>query len=464
MIKRKISLLLALLLALVVVGCMTKVNDERVRKSVCAGTWYTGDKADLARQVDSLLNSSGGNQNSGLKAIIVPHAGYAYSGGAAAKAFSQIPKTTKKIMILGTSHHYPLRGASVDDVDYYETPLGRVKLCSAAAKLRKEPGVASVPEASAEEHSIEIELPFLQRQLADFCIIPVIVGQVDPENFSTVLEKYVDDETLLVISVDLSHFHTQKEANRLDNETIRNILSFDEHGILDCEVDSPYALAAFLNLAKKKGWPARLLEYKTSGDITGDNSSVVGYGAVGFYKMYSEAEKEFALGLARKAVETYVKNGTKISLKLVPEKLKEKRDVFVTLKENGSLRGCIGTLGNPQPIYGAIVDMAISAAVHDTRFEPVTKDELPHLEYEISILTEPEKLNYSSSEELLGKIRGKGVILSKGPFQATYLPQVWEDLPEPDLFLSSLCEKAGLPSNEWKKGVDIRTYEAIVLQ
>ncbi len=435
----------------------------KIRKSACSGTWFSSNRDELAGQVDSLLRSSSENGQGRLKAIIVPHAGYAYSGSVAAKAFSQVPKTTKKIMILGTAHHYPLGGASVDDVDCYETPLGMVKLAEEARKLLQEKNVSSVEEATGEEHSIEIELPFLQRLLPDFAIIPVVVGKVSPERFSGIIEKYADDKTLIVISVDLSHFHSQETANRLDNETIRNILSLDSSGIMECEVDSPYALAAFLHLAKGKGWTARLLDYKTSGDVTGNHDEVVGYGSFAFYEEFSASEREFALGLARKAVETYVRKGARISAQVVPERFAEKRDVFVTLKEDGRLRGCVGTLGNPEPVHKAIISMAISAAAHDTRFRPVTEEELPRLEYDISILTEPVRLSYSSEEDLQRKILWKGVIISKGPFQATYLPQVWEELAEPEPFLCSLCEKAGLPPYEWKNSVDFYTYESTVI-
>jgi hypothetical protein len=247
-----------------------------IRKSVCSGTWYSSNKNILKSEVECYLNSIK-KLNIRPKIIVVPHAGYKFSGKVAAKAFAQIPKDTKKVIILGTSHHYPLIGASISNKDAYETPLGNVRICQEINKK----GFTSVEQAHLREHSIEIELPFLQVLLEDFCIIPILVGKISEDKMLSFFEKNKD--ALIVVSVDLSHFHSYKNANKLDKHTLRTLLCFDYEEIKKCEVDSPYALASILKFAKKENYKIKLLDYKNSGDITGDKSSVVGYSAIVFY-------------------------------------------------------------------------------------------------------------------------------------------------------------------------------------
>lgn len=440
-----------LIILLLCFGC-----EMKIRKPCCAGTWYSNDKKELAKEIDGYLKEAD-DYNLDVKAVVVPHAGIGYSGKIAALSFKQL-HDFKKVIVLGTAHTYPLENASMTDVDYYATPLGNVKVCG---NVKGKDILKKVDEAHVKEHSIEIELPFLQRVLNDFCIIPVIVGKVNTTAFTEFLEKNLDEETVIVVSVDLSHFHSYEEAKELDNYSISSILDMNSGNIKNSEIDSPYAVMSVIELAKKKGWSAKLLDYKNSGDITGDKSSVVGYSAIVFYEEYSESERKFMLNLAKSAVEEYVKTGKRITAKNVPEKLKEERACFVTLNENDNLRGCIGTLTPVGRLYESIIDNAISACSRDPRFTPVEEKELTKISYEVSILTEPKKISYKNESELFQKINGKGVILKKGVYEATYLPQVWEQFGSEQDFLSSLCEKAGLDSNEWKKKIEVYVYDAV---
>ncbi|MFA5405026.1 MAG: AmmeMemoRadiSam system protein B [Ignavibacteria bacterium] len=437
----------------------------KIRNPYCAGSWYSDDPVELANELEEYL-SSVKKENLNVKAIIVPHAGYRYSGQTAAHSFKQLNDKTEKVIILGTAHRYPLKGASVSVYDYYNSPLGKVKVSDDIKNLLKEKCVVSIDEADYEEHSIEIEIPFLQRVLGNFEIIPIIVGKVDSIEFSEVLEKYYNEKTVIIASVDLSHFHSYAEAKKMDNYSIDCILNLDSKGIGRAEIDSPYAISALLELAKRKKWKVKLLDYKNSGDIIPDKRSVVGYSAIAFYEetgeVFSQEEKELMVKIAKNAVETYIMDDKKIHYEDVPESFKKKLACFVTLTDKVDLRGCIGTIEPVGKLYQSIIDNAISAATRDPRFAPVTKKELKGLSYEVSVLSEPVEILFSSREDLFNKIKEKGVIISKSGNRAVYLPQVWEHFSNPESFLSSLCSKAGLNSGEWKeKGMKFFVFEKL---
>ena len=438
---------------------------SKVRPASCAGYWYSNNPQKLSAEIKNYL-SKAEKINSRVKAVIVPHAGYMYSGEVAAHSFKQLDEKIKKVIILGTAHRYPLRGANVIDYEYYDSPLGRVKVSEDVKTLLREKNVVSVIEADEEEHSIEIEIPFLQNHLGDFSILPVIVGRIDTEEFSELLEKYLDDETVIVASVDLSHFHNYEAATRLDNHSIKSILTLNEEAIEDSEIDSPYAIMSLLMLAKKKGWKTKLLCYKNSGDVTGDNNSVVGYASIVFYEpetKFSKSDREFLERLSGEAVDTYIRTGKAPVVRSVPGNLREKLACFVTIYSNGDLRGCIGTIQPYDELYKSVIENAISAATRDSRFNPVRESELSKLEYEVSVLTLPKEIQFSTREELFSQIKGKGVIIEKEYFRSTYLPQVWEHFADEDEFLSSLCRKAGLSGNDWKtlsrSGIKYQVYD-----
>lgn len=437
----------------------------KIRKPYCAGSWYSDDPSELAEELDKYLGKVK-NEGLNVKAIIVPHAGYMYSGQTAAHSFKQLNDKTEKVIILGTAHRYPLKGASVSDYDYYNSPLGKVKVSDSIKNILKEKTVVSVEEADIEEHSIEIEIPFLQRVLGNFEIIPIIVGKLDPIEFSDVLEKYCDEKTAIVASVDLSHFHSYKDAVELDNYSIECILNLNADGINNAEIDSPYAIMALIELAKRKKWKVKLLDYKNSGDITKDKSRVVGYSAIIFYeeenKIFSDSDRLKMVEIAKRAVETYVREGKRIEIDGIPVSLKMRLACFVTLNDDVDLRGCIGTIEPIGKLFESIIDNAISAATRDPRFPPVAKEELKDLKYEVSVLSQPSEISFSGREELFEKIQDKGVIISKSGSKSVYLPQVWEHFTSPESFLSSLCRKAGLSSGEWKeKGMRFFVFEKI---
>jgi len=430
------------------------MSNSKIRKPYCAGSWYSDNPKILSDEIDGYLNNVS-FENLNVKAVIVPHAGYMFSGQTAAYSFRQLNKNVNNIIILGTAHKYPLEGASVTGYDYYESPLGLVKVSDSINSLIKEKGLDCVPKADSGEHSIEIEIPFLQRTLEDFSIIPIIVGKTDYKEFSRILEKYYGENTAIVASVDLSHFHSYNEAKKLDEYSIDCILNLNAEGIKSAEIDSPWAIMALLELAKRKKWKAKLLSYKNSGDLIKDKSSVVGYASIVFYEEYQgyfsgKEIREMEL-LAKQAVEEFVKTGKRIAVKEISEKFEKKLACFVTLKLDGELRGCIGTIEPVDKLWKSIIDNAISAASRDWRFEPVQEYELPDLSYEVSVLSEPLIMHFSDPKDIAVGIKDKGLIIEKDGKRAVYLPQVWEHFKNSEDFLSSLCRKAGLPGGEWKK-------------
>jgi len=406
--------------------------------------------------------------NGEVKALIVPHAGYVYSGQVAATGFKHLNGKYDTVIVLAPSHRYPLKGASLLDVTHFETPLGEVKLSEKRKDILKENIIESIPEAHAQEHSLEIELPFLQKMLGDFELIPIVVGEVNPELLANSLIDYIDDKTLIVVSSDLSHYHTYDEAVALDVSCLNAINALDITEAVNCEMCGYYPVLTLMLIANKKNWKNEVLMYKNSGDVTGDKSSVVGYSSIAFYdEGISSEDKEFLLKLARSTIENYLKDKKVPQVdetKLSNELLKVK-GCFVTLEKNNQLRGCIGHIMPQEKLYKCVIDNAISAAVNDYRFYPLTYDEFKDgVNIEISVLSVPEPLDFNSPEDLLNKLvpYKDGVVLQYSGRGATYLPSVWNQLPEKEGFLSSLCQKSGNNQDCWKKdGLKIDIYHTL---
>ncbi len=458
-------------------------EKKSVRESVIAGSWYPGKKEELSKLIDSFLRNADNAGLKDIKALIAPHAGYAYSGQVAAHAYKQIEgKKYKKVIILAPSHHVGFRGASIPEYTHFRTPLGDVPISGSAGEMKKESKlIQSIQIIEEKEHSLEIQLPFLQKALAaDFEIVPIVVGDLsepDRTELAEVIAKHLDDDTLIVASTDLSHYYPYDTAVSMDTECAEAITDLDLVKAAGCEMCGMNPVLVLMHIAKKHGWNTHLLKYANSGDATGDTSGVVGYAAIAFYGGKREAnkisapassgdlndaEKKYLLSLARETIENYVKSGEVTEPHTDDPKLKEMRGAFVTLEKKGNLRGCIGHILPVEPLYLDVRDNAISAATEDRRFRHVVEEELDKIEIEISVLTTPEVIEAKNSQEYLEKIRPKidGIILEHRGRGATYLPQVWEQLPRKEEFLDSLCMKAGLTPGAWKeKGMKISHYQ-----
>ncbi len=452
-------------------------KQKIIRQPAVAGSFYPADKNELQSMINQFFAAvPADTAASGTpKILIVPHAGYIYSGPVAAYSFKQLANLgIKRAIIIGPSHHFPASGLYLSGATYWQTPLGEVKVADLNNELAKDSLFTVNDQIHQPEHSLEIEVPFLQTVAPGIEIVPIIVGELDSQkqaDFAQILNQYLDSQTILIVSVDLSHYHPNKEALALDNKSIKDILGFNDAGILEDEIDAPWAVASVIKLAKQNNWQPKLLKYGNSGDVTGDKSAVVGYVAIGLYQenkktqkqennqdKYSEAEKNELLQVARTTLEQYLIAGKTYEPPTNNPKFKEERGVFVTLNKNGGLRGCIGYIQPVKPLIEAVRDNAISAAVHDTRFSPVDQSELADLEIEISILTVPKPDTLENISQ--GKL---GVVLQQGSRGATYLPQVWEDLSDPEQFFSSLCLKGGLPVDCYQDPkTEFLSYEAIV--
>lgn len=445
--------------------------EKIVRNPAVAGGFYPASKSELERTINNFL-AKVSSEISQPKVLIVPHAGYAYSGQVAANSFKQLEGSSyKRAIVIGPSHRFPAAGLILSGATHWQTPLGLVKMAKINLELSKLDNFEINDDVHQDEHSLEVEIPFLQTVMPDIEIIPIIVGQLSSSQqleFVEVLNQYLDAQTVLIVSVDLSHYHKYDEAVNLDNQSIKHILSLDSQEILNDEIDAPWAVSAVLELAKKNNWQPKLLQYANSGDTTGyKEEGVVGYTAIGFYGDESEAknqdeytasEKQELLEVARNTIVMYLKEGKTYEVQTDNPKLKEERGVFVTLNKSHNLRGCVGYIEPIKPLIEAVRDNAISAAAHDSRFSSVTASELDEIEIEISILTVPKP------DTLENIIKDKlGTVLSQGSRGATYLPQVWDDLNDSDQFFSSLCMKGGLPADCYKDSeTELLSYKAIV--
>jgi MEMO1 family protein len=463
-----------------------------VRAPAVAGIFYPANSAALGTAVDQYLAAAKTQRTGELRALICPHAGYAYSGPVAGSGFRLLQGLHfDTVILLGPAHYAWLDRGSVSDAALFRTPLGDVPVSAKARQLalappfalnprcRVEPpewadptrsrGIALDQSADTWEHSDEVEVPFLQRTLGRFELVPVVMGEVDPAAAARALAPLIDDRTLLVVSSDLSHYHSYADAERLDRSCVDAILALDVRKMETQEACGRVPILTLLHLAQARGWRPQLLDLRNSGDTAGDKSRVVGYAAIAFYaptvdgSPLSAADRQELLTLARDSVRAAATTGKlpPVALDQADAALKTPRGVFVTLTKRGELRGCIGHLQPQWPLLRAVAEDARSAALEDPRFGPVTANEVGELEIEISVLTEPKPLSFVSPDDLLKKLhpREDGVVLRIAAGTATYLPQVWDQLPDEVEFLDTLAEKAGGRAGDWRKpGTQVAVY------
>jgi hypothetical protein len=464
-----------------------------IRKPAVAGTFYPGNADELNSMIDGFLQKAQlPKLDKYIRALIVPHAGYVYSGQVAAYTYKTlIGQNITRVIIIGNSHQEYFDGASIYPKGYFETPLGKIEIDADFAKKLMDASdkIYFKESAHSQEHSLEVQMPFLQKilptqggQASGWKIVPIILGNQEgiSDVLINVLKNLIDDNTLIIASSDLSHYPNYKDAQYSDNKVIQAILSgkrenlkntifeLEGKGIANLQTCACADDAIEVVMALMEGKTAKLLKSANSGDVTGDKSQVVGYAAIVFTSDKSESElnkdqQKRLLEIARQSVEEYIKNGKILEIKESDSLLNRQLGAFVTLKEYGELRGCIGVFTGDviEPLYKVVSEMAISAAVNDPRFNPVTKDELDKLEYEISVLSPLEKVNSYNDVEI-GK---HGVRIVSGSHSGVFLPQVaTENNWNKDTFLSVLCtQKAGLSADCYKdKDTQIYVFTAQV--
>jgi MEMO1 family protein len=457
-----------------------------VRPAVWAGKFYPLAPDELKQTIAGLTAQASRTRRVSppqgrLRALILPHAGYIYSGLTAAHAHQVLIGTAfSKVILMGPDHRVGFADAAISDVDAYATPLGTVPLHPDARRLRAEAALfRSIPESDRSEHCLEVVLPFLQTDLPAISLVPIVVGRCEPEAIGRAIVPLIDGQTLVVVSSDLSHYLPYEEAKARDQVTIQAILALDAGPLLSDENRScgRYPLAVLLGLARRFQWRPALLNYTNSGDTAGDHQAVVGYAAIAFYgesdmpsnpSHLTPEQGQALLCLARDTLNTHFGRPAGAEASPGPRPslddpaLQIRCGTFVTLKIGGNLRGCIGSLTGREPLVEGVRTHALNAAFHDPRFRPLTAAELERVAIEVSVLTEPRPLTYAGAEDLIAKLRPQvdGVTIRQGYASATFLPQVWDQLPKPETFLSQLCLKAGLAADAWRQGrLEVETYQ-----
>jgi AmmeMemoRadiSam system protein B/AmmeMemoRadiSam system protein A len=468
---------------------------EKIRRPAVAGAFYPNDPKILSEMVDQLLAEANETTINGpLYGLIAPHAGYVYSGHVAAMSYILLKnRNLKQVIVISPSHVMAFRGAAIYDGDAYATPLGSIpvdkifckKLAAEHHLLNLSSDGHETQRAGRMEHALEIQLPFLQQVLDDFLLVPIILGDQNYETcraLGIALSKLMNTQNSIIIaSSDLSHFHPYSEASILDRKVLNAIHEWDyfnmsrnfNNRIWEACGGGPI-VAAMIASEMLGANEAKIMKYANSGDVSiGDKKSVVGYSAIALYKdkdqnknstpdfRLNKTEQKHLLNIARKSVETAVQEGKLYELKSTKlEALVLDRGAFVTLNKNNQLRGCIGFTSPLQPLYLTVRDAATSAALKDYRFKPVKEAELKQLTYEISVLS-PFRKVLDIKQIQIGK---HGLLIKKGSAEGLLLPQVatkysWDRTT----FLRQTCLKAGLPENAWEDSdSDIFLFSAFV--
>ncbi|MFH1529305.1 MAG: AmmeMemoRadiSam system protein B [Pseudomonadota bacterium] len=484
-----------------------EISPGRVRGSVLAGTWYPGDGTALAALVDGLLDGASAPPEGHPIALIAPHAGLRYSGAIAGQAYGALRgRTYGRVFVIGPSHRVAFHGVSVPDFTHYETPLGRVPVDrEAVALLRTHPLFVDHEDAHAEEHSVEIQLPFLQRALEGtrWTFVPLVAGRMSPEEAADAgawLRSVMGPGDLLVASSDFTHwgqgfdyagppgaaFGPREAPARLPalmEDAWTAIRSGEPDRFWDHKRSTGDSICGFLPIVLLlQAVPSDAKYHRratdTSGALTGDWSRSVSYLAAQVNGLWpysgvglgpelgvSDEEQGALLRLARGTVEAWVRERARptpeeLGVALTP-RLRANSGVFVTLKKAGQLRGCVGTIPPARPLFQGVLDNAVNAATRDRRFPPVDPSELDEIEIEVSVLTPPVPVE-GPWDVILGK---HGVWIEKQGRSAVFLPQVAPEqgwtLPET---LARLSLKANLAEDAWKEGMSFQVMEAIVFR
>ncbi|HTX87751.1 MAG TPA: AmmeMemoRadiSam system protein B [Bacteroidales bacterium] len=490
---------LLLLLLLGSPGCRSQEkppSTPRVdRKPAAAGGFYPADSAELKATLKDLFAKAKPASVKNVVAVICPHAGYQFSGVVAASSINQVDpnKQFDNVFVIGSSHHVYFMGASVYNQGDYVTPLGKVPVNIELADqlIRDNPVFSYRPDADLNEHCVEVEVPFLQYYLKKpFRLVPVVLGTQSDQTckkIAAALKPYFNGKNLFVFSTDFSHYPSYEDAKKVDKKTCDAVLTKSADNLM--AVLKSNANDNIPNLATSMcGWTSILtlmylvgndptksmvpVYYLNSGDSpAGDKSQVVGYWSIAVTENdkttsssefnFTMDEKKELLKIARETIEKYIRDQKvpAIDATNFTDNLKMQAGAFVTLKENGELRGCIGRFTSDEPLYKLIQEMAVASSTEDTRFSPVTAAEIPKLRIEISVLSPMKKI--SSPDEIeLGK---HGIYIKKGYFGGTFLPQVATETGwTKEEFLGHCArDKAGIGWDGWKTA-DIYIYEAAV--
>ena len=450
------------------------------KKPNFAGSFYPADAGELNKLLDSYKQSDKMTFKS--KAIIVPHAGYQFSGHAAMSAYQHF-EPSENIFVIAPSHHHNFTNIAMPEYTYFDTPLGSIEVNNRLIKeiASKYPCIVSnVP--FEQEHAIEVQLPFLQnvflpqkQNAIDFVknlkklgrkirLVPIVVGKCDYRLISDIIAEYWETSSF-IISSDLSHFYSQNICRQVDNYTAVII----ETGKIDCfqneQACGLIGIKGLVDFANNNDASLIRVEMYNSGDVNGETDSVVGYGSWFLYpdkknQFIETYYKQYVLDIVRESI-IYAINGEEFKPTNIPPVILEYGASFVTIKINGELRGCVGSIYPTKPLIVDLIDNAKNAGFQDSRFNPLTIEELENIEISVSILSSIERIKFKDEKDLLSKISPYGIIIAEGEKRAAYLPIVWEQLPDKEVFLNSLKEKAGLPPTYFSKTLEAYKFTAL---
>lgn len=447
-------------------------GDPNIKEPNVAGQFYSADPKILSRDLDTFFSQSTlGPSQKRVRVLIAPHAGYIYSGAIAANSYKAAGLGQySTIILIGPSHFFDFPGISVWKQGGFKTPLGEIPVDEKFANdlINSNPQFAFRPDVYEREHSLEVQMPFLQKTFKNFKIVPILMGRPDYkvcEQLAKSLQQLIGDrdDVLIVISTDMSHYHTGDAARSMDQKTLGIIKGLNPQELWTkcllgqtelCGFTSVITALIYANQQDIKD--LEILKYAHSGDVTGDNERVVGYSSIILKKtdevpddsQLSLDQKKSLIKIARDTIQTYLETGKALKITETDPRLLKKEGAFVTLRKNGALRGCIGQIIGQEPLCLTVRDMAISAATEDPRFKPVDKDEIKDIDIEVSVLSVPQRIR-DVNEIQMGV---HGVIVARGSNHGVFLPQVATETGwSREEFLSKLCsEKAELPAECWK--------------
>jgi AmmeMemoRadiSam system protein B/AmmeMemoRadiSam system protein A len=468
----------------------SRPREHVERVPAVAGIFYSADKMRLDAEVEHYLAVDSGASEQQPQILIVPHAGYEYSAPTAGKAYARLKKygdKIKRVVLVGPSHRVAFDGIAASGHEAFITPLGRVPVNKSLVREIAKDGVVKVFEGAHErEHSIEVQLPFLQKTLGKFSILPLVYGRVAPETLARELKPFLGrKDTIIIFSADLSHYLDYDSARRLDGRTA-DMISQKTAGIEDEMSCGGPGINAALILARREHLHPELLDLVNSGDVKGGKAQVVGYGAWMFTPEEESSERDalapieqeernledFAelygrdmIRIARLGLEEAVLSHKAYSPSRndYADSLFDKGASFVTLEKGGKLRGCIGTVRPQTAISHDIARNAYLAALEDGRFSSIAPGELKDMSITVSQLTDFERIEYANEKDLLARITPgiDGLILRDGNRQGLFLPSVWKQLPDRKEFLGRLKVKAGIAPEYWSSAIKVYKFRTV---
>jgi len=448
-----------------------------VRPAALAGAFYPADPSALRAMIGELIERAPLHQVT-PKAVVSPHAGYIYSGPIAATTLKPLLARAgqiRRVVMLGPPHRMPVRRFCVPSVRAFATPLGEVALDpEAMAMVREHPGVVVDDAPHAQEHCLETQLPFLQQVLGSFTIVPILVGGASADEVAALLARlWGGDETLVLISSDLSHYHDYARTQTLDEAARRAIETLRPDQLGEEQACGRHGLRGLLARAAELDLRATTLDLRNSGDTAGkaNRDRVVGYGGWSFEyaarARLAESERQQLANVARQSISLGLKHGrlAKVNAHTFSRPLQAMRATFVTLTLDGRLRGCIGSVVPHEALVTDVATNAYKAAFQDPRFAKLTQGEVSRLDVSVSVLSHPRPMQVDSEAQAIDALHPEvdGVILeARDPQGQTrrglFLPHVWHELPDPRQFMRHLKAKAGLSPEGWPTGARLWRY------